>query len=545
MIGKQKSDEQSLRKQAESKLREKKQQHELSDAELAELVHELQVHQVELEIQNEELRRAHNDLQVSHQRFADLFHRAPVGYLVLDQNGFVQDVNETFCNMTDHLADQVKNNSVFDLISEKDRTWFMARYKAFYKKPEQKTMELELLTSGRETMPAGLNAISYTDSGKSDLEDAPLLLLTVSDISVRKRAEQALRDQTDLLATVFESSPNILMLVDANGRVEKINRAGSEFAGSPEEELIGLLGGEVFQCINAFDGLGCGRNSECPECPVRSRVMRSFESSEKILNDEGSLTVRRGAREIYIDFLISTVPVQVGADLKVLVTIVDISERKGFEEKLKRLLQEKEILLAEVHHRVKNNMQIIISLLGLQGREIRDEHIRIAFEESRNRIKSMALVHEQLYRAGKYAKIEFGEYVDQLVTTLVNMYDIDPEKIQIQIDAEGIYLDLEKAIPCGLLLNELITNSLKYAFPDGRRGKLWIHLEAHKENMILEVGDNGVGVPDGLDLEAGQSLGLQLVKLLATHDLQGSVKLMHKEGTQYIVEFPVQTGGEV
>jgi two-component sensor histidine kinase len=209
------------------------------------------------------------------------------------------------------------------------------------------------------------------------------------------------------------------------------------------------------------------------------------------------------------------------------------------------LLQEKEILLAEVHHRVKNNMQIIISLLGLQGREIKDEHIRIAFEESRNRIKSMALVHEQLYSAGKYARIEFGDYVDQLVTTLVNMYDIDPEEIQIQIDAEDIYLDLDKAIPCGLLLNELITNSLKYAFPDGRRGKLWIHLEAHKENMILEVGDDGVGVPDDFDLEAGQSLGLQLVKLLATHDLQGNVKLMHKEGTQYIVEFPVQTGGEV
>jgi two-component sensor histidine kinase len=361
----------------------------------------------------------------------------------------------------------------------------------------------------------------------------------------RKSNRQSLRERTDLLATVFESSPNILMLVDAEGRVEKINRAGSEFAGNQQEKLIGLLGGEVFKCINAFNGKGCGRNSECPNCPVRSRVMSSFESSEKILNNEGSLTVRKDAREIQIDFLISTVPVQVGADLKVLVTIVDISERKGFEEKLKRLLQEKEILLAEVHHRVKNNMQIIISLLGLQGREIKDEHIRIAFEESRNRIKSMALVHEQLYSAGKYARIEFGDYVDQLVTTLVNMYDIDPEEIQIQIDAEDIYLDLDKAIPCGLLLNELITNSLKYAFPDGRRGKLWIHLEAHKENMILEVCDDGVGVPDDFDLEAGQSLGLQLVKLLATHDLQGNVKLMHKEGTQYIVEFPVQTGGEV
>lgn len=359
-----------------------------------------------------------------------------------------------------------------------------------------------------------------------------------------KRKAPAFQDQTDLLATVFEGSPNILMLVDADGRVEKINRTGSEFADSPQEELIGLLGGEVFRCINSFEGKGCGRNPDCGDCPIRARVNRSFNNGVTILNEEGRLTIRRGAREIPIDFLISTVPVNISDYRKVLITIVDITERKRAEQRLKRLLQEKEILLAEVHHRVKNNLQIITSLLGLQAREITDEHFLAAFEESRNRINSMALVHEQLYHAGEYARIDIADYIDQLASTLFNMYQVDTEQIQLQVDAEGIYLDLEKAIPCGLLLNELISNSLKYAFPKGENGEILIKFTAKDEKMILEVRDDGVGIPASVDFETSQSLGLQLVNLLITHDLHGSIELDRHNGTQFRIVFPVHTRDE-
>jgi two-component sensor histidine kinase len=225
----------------------------------------------------------------------------------------------------------------------------------------------------------------------------------------------------------------------------------------------------------------------------------------------------------------------------VIVVYGDISERKRAEEELKNLLQEKDILLAEVHHRVKNNMQIIASLLGLQAREIKDARFLAAIEESRNRINSMALVHEQLYRAREYAQIDFGNYIDQLASTLFNMYQVEPARVELRIIAKGVYLGLEKAIPCGLLLNELITNSLKYAFPDGRKGKLWIILKPKKNKMELEIGDNGIGIPDDFDFETSQSLGLQLVKLLTTHDLQGNLTLENKLGTQFCIEFPVMT----
>ena len=218
---------------------------------------------------------------------------------------------------------------------------------------------------------------------------------------------------------------------------------------------------------------------------------------------------------------------------------IDITRSKQDEERLKALLDEKNILLAEVHHRVKNNLQIVISLLDLQASEIGDEQLAIALGESRGRVSSMSLVHELLYRSNDYTHIDLGEYVDQLATTLFNINKVEPEKIGMQIEAAQIYLDLEKAIPCGLLLNELITNSLKYAFPDGREGKIWIKFISEKNDLTLLYGDDGIGIPDGIDLGTSQSLGLQLVNMLATHDLQGWINLECEQGTRFCIKFPV------
>ena len=218
----------------------------------------------------------------------------------------------------------------------------------------------------------------------------------------------------------------------------------------------------------------------------------------------------------------------------------DITEHKRADDELKKLLQEKDILLAEVHHRVKNNMQVIISLLGLQANEIGDEQLKTVYEESRNRIKSMSLVHEQLYRSNEFARIEFVPYIDQLATSLFNTYQIDPGRIKLSITANDVYIDLERAIPCGLLINELLTNSLKYAFPNGGKGQIWIELEPDNDHMALTYRDNGIGLSKDFGFEDTQSLGLQLVRMLAVHDLRGSIELGngHKNGMQCLIKFP-------
>ena len=217
----------------------------------------------------------------------------------------------------------------------------------------------------------------------------------------------------------------------------------------------------------------------------------------------------------------------------------DISEQKKDKERLEALVQEKDILLAEVHHRVKNNMQIITSLLNLQSEDVTDERTRALLEESRNRIQSMALVHEQLYRSREYANIDFTEYVNQLASTLFSMYQVDLGDIQFRVDAENVNLDLERAIPCGLLLNELLTNSLKYAFSRDKKGKLWVKLSPRNGEMVLQVGDDGIGLPENFDIRNTKSLGLQLVNLLVEHDLHGNIVQENKNGTQYRIKFPI------
>jgi two-component sensor histidine kinase len=223
----------------------------------------------------------------------------------------------------------------------------------------------------------------------------------------------------------------------------------------------------------------------------------------------------------------------------VVIAYNDISERKRVEEKLKNLLTEKEILLAEVHHRVKNNLQVVASLLNLQAEGIDDKRVLAVLEESRNRIQSMTLVHEQLYRSHEYAHIDLCEYVDQLVSTLFNMYEVGPDQIQFNLDAKDVNLDLERAIPCGLLLNELITNSLKYAFPQGMRGHIKIKIKPSEEHLMLEFSDNGVGLPKHIDFHNTHSLGLQLIYLLTTHDLHGTITLDRRKGTMYRIDIPL------
>ena len=211
--------------------------------------------------------------------------------------------------------------------------------------------------------------------------------------------------------------------------------------------------------------------------------------------------------------------------------------RKTAEESLKISLTEKEVLLKEIHHRVKNNMQIISSLLNLQSQSIQDDITRRAFQESQDRIGIMALIHEKLYRSEHLSRIDLAAYVQQLAQNLYQAYGVSPETIALHIEGEGVFLDIDYAIPCGLILNELLSNSLKYAFPGGRRGRIEITLHEKDERVNLLIRDDGAGFPEGLDFRKNQSLGLQLVNAL-TRQLDGTIELNRKGGTEFKITFP-------
>jgi PAS domain S-box-containing protein len=211
--------------------------------------------------------------------------------------------------------------------------------------------------------------------------------------------------------------------------------------------------------------------------------------------------------------------------------------RKRAEAQIRARLQEKDVLLKEVHHRVKNNMQVISSLLNLQSRRVQDPAVSEMFKESQGRIRSMALVHERLYQSNDLSRIEFSEYLRNLATHLFHSYQADSSRIRLKIDAEEVFLNINTAIPCGLIVNELISNALKHAFPAGRKGQLEIDLHRVAGNgYLLRVRDDGVGFPEGLDFRKTESLGMQIVNTLVDQ-VDGRLQLYREKGTAFRLEF--------
>lgn len=214
----------------------------------------------------------------------------------------------------------------------------------------------------------------------------------------------------------------------------------------------------------------------------------------------------------------------------------DISERKRTEEQLKESLREKELLLKEIHHRVKNNLQVISSLLYLQSKRISDKKACEMFQDSQNRIRSMALIHEQLYQSNDLARIDFTEYAKNLVEHISHTYSTDSSQIRLDVAIEDVFLGIDEAIPYGLIINELVSNAFKHAFPNDPQGEIHVKLLSDSDTYTLIVDDNGVGFTKELDLNSTKSLGLQLVVNL-TRQLGGTLELDRSEGTRFKVCF--------
>ncbi|WP_286396013.1 histidine kinase dimerization/phosphoacceptor domain -containing protein [Pseudanabaena mucicola] len=204
---------------------------------------------------------------------------------------------------------------------------------------------------------------------------------------------------------------------------------------------------------------------------------------------------------------------------------------------LQNAVHEKEILLKEVHHRVKNNLMIIGSLLNWQGESVQDPKLLSILEDSKKRINSIALIHEKLYRSPDLAKIDFGEYLHSLVQQVFSTFSLSHERVRLHCEVASIFLNIETATPCGLVINELVSNALEHAFPEHSSGELFVSLSHdERDQIILMVADNGVGFPEGVDFRQTESLGWQLVCLL-TEQLEGDVQLFRESGTRVVISF--------
>ena len=332
--------------------------------------------------------------------------------------------------------------------------------------------------------------------------DNNLLVRSIRYAIERKRMEEALRVSRESFYNIVERSPDGIVVSDEEGIVHFVNNALITMFGREKEKFVGELFG--FPIITG-------------------------ESTEvEIIGKSGEI----GVAELRL------VETEWEGESAYLTSIRDITERKRSEDQIRAALKEKEVLLKEIHHRVKNNLQVISSLLKLQSRNIKDEKTLEMFKESQNRVRSMALIHEKLYQSSDLANIDFGGYVSDLVGNLFQSYGENTGKVALKKDIEDISLGVEAAIPCGLIINELISNALKYAFPDGRKGEIKIALQPSDENKVrLTVSDNGIGIPENFDIKNTKSLGLHLVNILAEDQLKGEVELDRTNGTKFSIKF--------
>jgi len=351
------------------------------------LIHDLQVHQIELEMQNDELRTSRNELELARDDYVRLYNHAPVGYISLNENGIIMKANQTFLDMLGSDDRDVKGRLFSEFLRDGDRDVFLGRFGAVFRQPDGKTLDMGLKTK------------------------------------------------------------------------------------------------------------------------------------------QGSRVVRLSAR-------------REEKGKKLLVIVTDITERKIADDKIEALLEEKKLLLQEVHHRIKNNMNVSISLLSLQEEQLENAEAKAALVNARGRLLSMMVVYDKLYRSRDFRHVSASDYFSELLDALAAQFDT--ALIAFERHFDEIILDSNVLSPLGIILNELLTNACKYAFPGGSKGTVTVRLTALDDrNATLVVSDNGTALPDSFDLHGQKGFGLILVTGLAAQ-IGGSVSLDRENGTAFTVRFPVQ-----
>jgi len=349
------------------------------------------------------------------------------------------------------------------------------------------------------------------------------------DITERKRMEEALQESEEKYRMLFETMAQGVVYQDADGRIISANPTAERILGLSLDQMRGRT--SIDPRWRAIHEDGSDYPGETHPSMIGLRTGREVQGIMAVFNPQ---------KESHTWISISAVPqFRPGESqpYQVYTTFADITERKQAEEVIRASLREKEVLLREIHHRVKNNMQVISSLFNLQAGYIKDEEALRILKEGQTRIRSMALVHEKLYQSGDLSKIDLAGYIQSLSAHLFQVYLVDPNQVRLETEFEDVPLDINTALPCGLILNELISNALKHAFPAGRKGVLMIRLRRGKDGAVeLRIADNGVGFPKRLDFRRTESLGLQIVNLLVGQ-LEGTIKLAGKNGTAFTVAF--------
>jgi len=464
--------------------------------------------------------RAEESLRASEERFRQAFEYSGVGMALVSPDGQFLRVNASLQSILGYTEAELLQTDCVAVTApddrEADKQWVEPMLAG---QMEQYSLEKRYLRSdGRVVW------VLLTVSIVRDHAGGPVYFVAqFQDVTARRAAEVAVRESEERLRIFVENAPVGVAMLDRELRYISYSRRWLTDYGLGEQNLVGRTHYEVFPEIT-------DRWKE-----IHRRCLTGVSErceQDRFDRGDGSLSYLRWEIQPWYD--------AAGAVGGLVFFTELITDRVKAEEKVQASLREKESLLKEIHHRVKNNLQIITSLLNLQAETVQDPTALKLLRASQNRVRSMALVHETLYRSGDFGRIDLGRYFAAICHFLSRAYEIDNSRIRIEVHADDVFLDLDRAIPCGLIINELISNALKYAFPENQNGRITVRLAANSDqDCTLFVTDDGVGLPPDLDLGRLQSLGLQLVNLLVLQ-LHGSIIMEPAPGTGYCIRFPAK-----
>ena len=465
----------------------------------------------ELEEELAERRRMEASLIRSEEKYRLLVENQTDMVVKVDAEGCFQFVSPSYCEAFGKKEDELLGKAFMPLVHEDDRESTTEAMKRLFYPPYVCNLEQRALTN------QGWRWLAWADRSIVDKSGKVVAIVGVGrDISEQKQSETLLRQSEEKFRSLLKLGPVPMGLINREGTISFLN-----------DQHVQLFGYTTSEIPTITEWL----HLAFPDEEYRARAIdkwnkavdKTSRESNLIEPDEYQLTCKDGTvRIVEISGLV------LGDE--VLACFFDLTERKLAEDSLRASLDEKVVLLKEVHHRVKNNLQIVASLLGLQAGRSDNEQIVAALEDTRNRVRSMALLHETLYRSRNLAHIDFSVYLKDLCGQLLMSFSAIAGRVQIEYQVAKIGLALEQAVPCGLIVSELVSNALKHAFPDGRSGRIVVGLKpAGEETLVMSVQDSGVGLPLDFNPACGATLGLQLVLGLA-HQLGGCLEVEASKG---------------
>lgn len=469
-----------------------------------------------------EMKKAEQELRNSEERYRAIYDQVFVGIAKMALNGKFIQVNEQMCNMLGYTKEELCTKTFMDITVKEDLPNSINVMKKLASgQIEKTTFEKRYLHKSGKIINANIATSVVLDA----LGNPSHIISIFQNITEKVKLEHDRQSQSARHNAIIESSSHIIWTTDKQMCLTSFNK---NYAA------------DLMKHYNVAAHIGL---SVVSVKVVLTEEYNTFwlKKYEAVLRGEHQYfetkMIDRQNNVVWREIFLNPIFDELGNLVEVAGIGLDITEKKLANEQIHNSLQEKEVLLKEVHHRVKNNLQVISSILNLQSSYVKDQSTLNILKESQDRIKSMAFIHESLYQTKDFSSINFSEYVVNLSQNLLHSYSSLEHEIKLNLDIQNVFLNLDLAIPCGLIINEIVSNALKYAFVDKKEdAEIMIKMHLIGENLHLQIKDNGVGLPKHIDYRNTESLGLQLVVTLVDQ-LNGNIELESTQGAHYNILF--------